>query len=291
MDFQTKKENFEISTLEYNGPLDTLCFLINKKRLDINNLDISELSDQYTAFINKKINNANVSELGDHLRMAAYLVELKIRIQLSINNKIDDKILEQERDDLMDRLIEYQAYQRIATHLEKRFLFRQTMYDIPDVNLDEFQQKEVVYEEVEENLDVLILKNTMERLLYEYELRNHQNIEVDIKEYDVNYLKTILIEYLKKQDNNQSLIFEYFIHQKPQNQNKSFLAMSFLVILVLIKETVLKYELKENDYLLKLDLDNLKVFEAKVFDIDNLINSSSSHEQENINKMFGDING
>ena len=77
---QIQNSLFEYKFIDFNGPLDTLCVLIKQKRLDINNLDILELSKQYVNFVNQLIKTIDIDILGDHLAMASYLLELKTRM-------------------------------------------------------------------------------------------------------------------------------------------------------------------------------------------------------------------
>ena len=117
---QMQNSLFEYKFIDFNGPLDTLCALIKQKRLDINNLDILELSKQYLNFVNQLIKTIDIDVLGDHLAMASYLIELKTRMLMP---SIDEKQIlniEEDRQNLIDRLIEYNGYKNLTEHLKQR---------------------------------------------------------------------------------------------------------------------------------------------------------------------------
>ncbi|AJQ45187.1 segregation and condensation protein A [Ureaplasma diversum] len=248
---EIKKSIFEYKTIDYNGPLDTLCVLIKQKRMDINNLDIVTLADQYVAYINESILNTDLDILADHLAMASYLVELKTRYLLPNQDPVDFKTIEEDRKNLIDRLIQYNSYKKVAEHLSQRFDFRSTMYDLPQQDYEPFYSDQFVYKPLPNSLNPNILKELMDKIIFEYEQRQQQIInEKEVVEYDVNLIRSSLIYYLKKQPDYTSSIIKYFLDQPSVNRNRRFLAITFLIILVLINYGNLTYQALENDYLI-----------------------------------------
>lgn len=248
---EIKKNFFEYKTIDYNGPLDTLCILIKQKRMDINNLDVVALADQYVGYVNDSILNTELDILADHLAMASYLVELKTRYLLPNTDPIDLKNIEEDRKNLIDRLIQYNSYKKVAEYLQQRFEFRQTMYDLPQQDYNPFYSDDFIFKPLPNSLNPNILKEMMDRIVFEYEQKKQEvKNEQEIVEYDVNLIRNSLIYYLKQQEDFTSSIIKYFLQQPTINRNKRFLAITFLIILVLINYGNLTYQALENDYLI-----------------------------------------
>jgi segregation and condensation protein A len=106
MDINIKLEAFE-------GPFDLLYHLIEKNQINIYDIPISELTDQYLEYINE-INNTNLEITSEFLVMAATLIEIKSKMLLP---KVKSEETEEEldpREELMNKLIEYKKFKALA---------------------------------------------------------------------------------------------------------------------------------------------------------------------------------
>ena len=111
----TEKLQYKLETFE--GPLDLLLFLISKHKLNIWDINISELLDQYTESI-KDAGLEDLEDASEFLEMAARLVYIKTAMLLP---KYDDEG-EKLRQELQGELIEYQACKDAATEFRRRFV-------------------------------------------------------------------------------------------------------------------------------------------------------------------------
>ena len=107
---QYKLENFE-------GPLDLLLFLISKHKLNICDINISELLDQYTESIKGIENVRDIDDASEFLEMAARLVYIKTAMLLPRYDDEGEKL----RQELQGELIEYQACKEAAADLRRSF--------------------------------------------------------------------------------------------------------------------------------------------------------------------------
>ncbi|WP_052663391.1 segregation/condensation protein A [[Mycoplasma] testudinis] len=112
--FNLKFENF-------SGPFDLLLSLIQEKKMDIMQLDLAALTEQYLAFIKKNIKTVDIEQITDYLVMATYLIELKSKKIIPVDENQEDIDIEnnKERDRLVKRLIEYKRYREILPELEQ----------------------------------------------------------------------------------------------------------------------------------------------------------------------------
>ena len=109
--YAIKIENFE-------GPLDLLCHLIDKNKMDICDIKLNEIADQYIEYINN-MEKMNLEVTSEFLIMASTLIYLKSKSLLPNQNEDEEELTEEE---LLNRIIEYKKYKEIT----KTF---RTLYD------------------------------------------------------------------------------------------------------------------------------------------------------------------
>jgi segregation and condensation protein A len=104
--------NYRIKLDVFEGPLDLLLFLIHRDRIDIFDIPIHHITDQYMEYLNfMKILDVDVA--GEFLVMAATLMKIKSRMLLP--HGVDEgEELEDPREKLVQQLLEYRKYKRIA---------------------------------------------------------------------------------------------------------------------------------------------------------------------------------
>ena len=121
--YPIKIENFE-------GPLDLLCHLIDKNKMDICDIKISEIADQYIDYINK-MEEMNLEIASEFLIMASALIYLKSKSLLPKENDDEEELSEEE---LLRRIIEYKKYKEISTKIRELFIENsKKVFKQPDV--------------------------------------------------------------------------------------------------------------------------------------------------------------
>ncbi len=94
---------------DFDGPLDLLLFLISKNDANIYDLPISLITEQFLEYIEH--NKTDIEDLSDFYRMAAELLYIKTKLLLPEETVLDDDY-EDPRQDLVDRLIDYQKFKK-----------------------------------------------------------------------------------------------------------------------------------------------------------------------------------
>lgn len=108
--YAIKIENFE-------GPLDLLCHLIDKNKMNINDIKLIEITDQYIDYINK-MEEMNLEVTSEFLIMASTLIYLKSKSLLPKDDEEEEEISEEE---LLRRIIEYKKYKEITKTLRNMY--------------------------------------------------------------------------------------------------------------------------------------------------------------------------
>lgn len=169
----------------FEGPLDLLLYLIKKDDIDITNIPIAQVTDQYLQYIDMmKILDLDI--VGDFLVMAATLMQIKSRMLLPPDPNAEEKEEEDPRDELVRRLMEYKKFKEIAELLHDKETRRKDLFSRhPDEAWEEQireESKEVYFEASLFDLISALteaLKKTPEEVLHEI-VREEYTVEQKI---------------------------------------------------------------------------------------------------------------
>ncbi|MBI5642397.1 MAG: segregation/condensation protein A [Deltaproteobacteria bacterium] len=126
----------------FEGPLDLLLHLIKKNEVDIYDIPIARITEQYIEYIDI-MKEMNLDVAGEFLVMAATLVHIKSKMLLPVDEEAvpeeDDGV--DPREELIKRLLEYQRYKEAAKELaEKPVLGRDVFLRGPHVSIEELEE-------------------------------------------------------------------------------------------------------------------------------------------------------
>ena len=120
----------------FDGPLDLLLHLIEKNKIDIFDIPIAEITRQYMDIISKT-ETADMDIMSDFLVMAATLLKIKSKMLLPV--QVDEKGEEVDpREELVNRLLEYQTYKNITSLLQEKELLRKDIYTKSPENIKNY---------------------------------------------------------------------------------------------------------------------------------------------------------
>ncbi|MFC1594510.1 segregation and condensation protein A [Candidatus Omnitrophota bacterium] len=139
MSYKIKLEFFE-------GPLDLLLYLIKKSEINIYDIPIARVTEQYMQYI-ELMKLLDLDIIGDFLVMAATLIQIKSRMLLP-QEEVAEEEEEDPRAELVKRLLEYQKFKEAATQLRERETKQKDFFIRPPdrQTKEEYQEKEVYFE-------------------------------------------------------------------------------------------------------------------------------------------------
>lgn len=111
----------------FEGPLDLLLYLIKKNDIEITDIPITEITQQYMEYIGM-MKMLDLDVVGDFLVMAATLMQIKSRMLLPPDESPEDALEEDPRDELVRRLQEYKKFKEIAETLKEKELQRRDYF-------------------------------------------------------------------------------------------------------------------------------------------------------------------
>jgi len=122
------------ATLEsYKGPLDLLLYLIKRDEIDVFDIPIARIIEQYQVFLDV-LKDVDPNACGEFLVMAANLMEIKSKLLLPREELPGDEEMEDPRIELVRQLLEYKKYKERAMLLEKRIDERRRRHERPEIS-------------------------------------------------------------------------------------------------------------------------------------------------------------
>ena len=153
-----ESKKYELQLDNFEGPLDLLCYLIDKNKMDIYKVSISDITDQYIEYL-KSQEELNLEIASEFLVMASTLLLIKSKGLLPKQEEEEEELTEEE---LLRRIIEYKKYKEISKTFKERIeIFSKRFYKMPDkIELPKQEiEKEFTMEDIVEKYKHLIEKN------------------------------------------------------------------------------------------------------------------------------------
>ncbi len=224
--------NFKLEVFE--GPLDLLFHLIEKNKIDIYDIPIGSVTEQYMEYISE-IKNKSMENMSEFLVMAATLLEIKSNMLLPKTSVLEEEDSD-PRDDLVNRLIEYKKFKKASEMFnEKQFFGEAYIFKTPDEDImARIKEKQPI--EIFEILDGVTLA-----VLYDAfrEVLKRQDIKRDKIRSGFNSVTRDLFTVEDKIRHISDLLFlksEFRFEEAFKNDaSKSEIVVTFLAVLELIK--------------------------------------------------------
>jgi len=135
-DFESILEDFPIRLINFEGPLDLLLHLIKKNELNVYDIPISLVTQQYLDYLDL-MQELNLDVAGEFLVMAATLIHIKSRMLLPRPDPSQEDPEEDPREALIRRLLEHQRFKAAAELLHEKEIQRSAMWHRPDERVAE----------------------------------------------------------------------------------------------------------------------------------------------------------
>ena len=213
----------EILLDSFAGPLDFLLYLIKKQNLDILDINVAKITEQYTSYI-ELMDAMQVELAGDYLVMAAYLAELKSRMLLP--RPIEQTEEEDPRAELIKRLQEYQRYKEAAERIDKIPRIDREIF-AANAKLPEFTTKAPLIDVPLEDLTIALAE-----VLRRAE-QSHAHL-INFEELSTRERMTQILERMRTES------FIEFTSLFNPKEGKIGVVVTFLAILELLKDSLIE---------------------------------------------------
>lgn len=224
--------HYEVNIDEFSGPLDLLLHLIKKDNIDIYDISLEKITNEYLEYI-KKMEEMNLDIASEYLVMASELIEYKSRSLL--RQKDEEEIEQDPKEELIKRLVDYKKYKEVTETFRNLENLRSDIYTKTPSNISE-------YDESLKNDGLVSVDDLMEafkKFLSRKEYEKPLNTKVTTKELSVSDRIIRIRDILKnKREVNFIELFDDF--------SKKYVVVTFLSILEMSKNNEIVIMQKNN---------------------------------------------
>ncbi len=129
---------YKVRIDQFEGPFDLLLYLLENARMDIYDIRVTEITEQYIDYL-KEMDELNVEVGSEFIVLAAALIRLKSRMLLPRVHTVDETTVEEDpRTDLAERLAEYLRVKKIAEMLRKQEEYCACIFEKPAEDISEY---------------------------------------------------------------------------------------------------------------------------------------------------------
>ncbi len=214
-DGKDRKEKCEFTTEKFSGPIELLLFLIQENKVDIYDIPIAEITEQFLAYIQQ--HSAEIEEISDFYHFAADLLYIKSKMLLPYDVEFDEEY-EDPRQELVERLLEYQKYKKYTDLLTgkaapDRFYIprKENPFLLP------YEDEELFKDVTLENL-LMTYRTLLEKVVPAKVFNIYEEVSVNEK---IAYMNELL------EDNDMILITDIIVHM----DRADHIICSFMAIL------------------------------------------------------------
>ena len=206
----------------FEGPLDLLLHLIKENKMDIFDIEINLITEQYLKYINnmEKVN----LEISEYLVLASELIEIKAKMLLPKKKQEMEIEEEDPREELVNKLLEYQAYKEISKDLKEKEELRSEIYTKAPEKYSNYQEEETTFEGG--SVDLLI--DAFKKFLIRKEEEKPLNTKVTKKGISVSSRRHEIKNLLKEKG-------KVSFYQMFSVRSREYIVVTFLAILEMAK--------------------------------------------------------
>ncbi|WP_026314427.1 segregation/condensation protein A [Heyndrickxia acidiproducens] len=235
MEYKVKIDAFE-------GPLDLLLHLINQLEIDIYDIPMADITEQYLDYIHM-MKTLELNVASEYLVMAATLLAIKSKMLLPKQeteppgDELDNE--EDPRDDLVGKLLEYKKYKEAARELKQLENNRSDMFTKPPSDLSEFAS-DMNVKKIPADVTIYDMIGALNKLLRRKKLQKPLSTKITRQEFSIEERMEEVLNALPETPDRKrfSDLFPF--------QDKEYIVVTFLAILELIKRHEIIAEQEKN---------------------------------------------
>lgn len=222
----------KIKVADFEGPFDLLLHLIKKNKMDIYNVEIYKVTNQYLEYLNtRKVMDLEIT--SEFIVVAATLIEIKSK-NLLPKVKVEEEENEEDIEmKLMERLIEYKRFKAVSEFFNDKYVSSGEVFSKKPEVIEEIKPEKVDNDDIFKNITLLDLYNIYNKILENYREKQNKVNVVQKKIYVDKYKVEDKMEELLKKFNSVEVI--EFNNLMKESSCKLETVVIFLALLELIK--------------------------------------------------------
>ncbi|ATD55168.1 segregation/condensation protein A [Clostridium chauvoei] len=225
----------KIKVADFEGPFDLLLHLIKKHEMDIYNIEIYKITNQYLKYL-EEMKEMDLEITSEFIVVAATLIEIKSK-KLLPKVVIKEENEEDVEKDLMTKLIEYKKFKGVSRFFKDRYISSGDVYTkMPELIQEE--EEKIKTEDLLKNVTLLDLYKLYNELLENYRLKQNRENVIQKKIFVDRYKLEDKMQYVLDKLNSVK-VFEFNDFIK-ESECKMETVVTFLALLELIKLRMIK---------------------------------------------------
>ena len=262
MSILNNRPEYKFSIKNFEGPLDLLLYLITKNKMDIFDISLSELTDEYIAYLNE-MDEQNIEVTSEFIVMAATLLDIKARKLLPELEPKEDEEEEVSEEDIIARIMEYKKYKQVAQVIGELYSNNFGSFSKPFEKI-KYKEKVSYSGEAIDKMKIFDLYlNILQRNANKYNKKAEEIEKIAIYEkVKVRDKVKQIVDYLKENDN---LVFNNMFNVNKCDNIEVATAFWGMLELSKLKQVDIEQEYsfsdinisKRNDIDLKIDLSSI----------------------------------
>lgn len=235
--------HYNVKIDAFEGPLDLLLHLINRLEIDIYDIPVAEITEQYLLYIHT-MKELELDIASEYLVMAATLLAIKSKMLLpkheeELTDEFEFETEADPREELIERLVEYRKYKEAAVQFQSLEQERGLMYTKPSSDLSDYT-KDLKQDKVDLNVTLYDMLSAFQKLLRRKKLQKPLTTKITRQEIPIEKRMEEILSFIKKSGGRKSF-FELFPYH-----NREHIVVSFLAILELMKRKEIDVEQDHN---------------------------------------------
>lgn len=235
---------YKVRIDRFEGPFDLLVYLLENARMDIYDIKVAEITEQYIDYL-KEMESLDMEVDTEFIVLAAVLIRLKSRMLLPRMTETGEIVIEEDpRKELQGRLLEYVRIKKIAEMLAEREEYNLAVHEKPAEDMSQYlnEPDEILHASEEQMVNAFILFLTRKKKVEEVS-RRYQRIRKrkETIEARIEYMTERLEAKLSLGKGEVS-----FTELLPEDADRYDVTLSFMSLLSMIKNQGYDAEQKEN---------------------------------------------
>ena len=222
-------DQFMLQMGEFDGPLDLLLYLIRREEANIFDIPVAKITDEYLRYI-KLMKTYDIAVAGEFIVMAATLIEIKSRMLLPVEPSAEgEEEIEDPRQELVDRLLEYQQFKNAAEMLWSRATVEQAVFPRGLIESDE--------NNMEVSATIFDLFEKFQQIID----RHKEEIQMEIQREEMTLSEMIATMKSSLFEKKKLNLMEIFAKMKSRQE----LVLAFISVLEIVKTESVKLTQKK----------------------------------------------
>jgi len=241
-------DTLNLKLTDFDGPLDLLLTLINENKMDIENIDLLAIADQYLKFVYAQ-RNLEINEASEYLYIASKLVWIKSKSILSNTISLSEQeqnLIDEEKQKLINQILIYKKYRDLVNKLQTKYDDRSLMHSKLSDNIEStlnINVDKTIYT-IPNQINFESLRKCYLNVYEKWRLNIFNNHKIVVQEVSAEQVEQDIVHIINKNKQiKKYAISDFFTLIDQTVISKQYLVTCFVCLLDLAKNGVI--ELKQ----------------------------------------------